>query len=128
MARLIDADALKKDWSMRDKCEDCPQDTRRCQYDVDFSRMDICQMIDDAPTIGGWISVKDRLPDDQNTVLAVKQLKGGGRSICLAYCIREHPTFHPETRTYTKEIYWVCGGNNNITHWMPLPELPEVSE
>lgn len=125
--RLIDADALKKRCRMSNDCDNCERNPRACTYEPVYV-MDVCDAIDDAPTIGGWISVKDRLPDDQNTVLAVKQLKGGGRSICLAYCIREHPTFHPETRTYTKEIYWVCGGNNNITHWMPLPELPEVSE
>lgn len=65
--RLIDADAMKKEWSMGDKCEDCPQNARRCQYDVDFSRMDICEMIDEAPTVGGWISVKDRMPPNDDT-------------------------------------------------------------
>ena len=34
-----------------------------------------------------WISVKDRLPESQVQVLAVKQLKSGLRHVCLAYCI-----------------------------------------
>ena len=35
-----------------------------------------------------WISVKERLPeDDQVSVLAVKQLKDGRRDVCIARCI-----------------------------------------
>lgn len=49
--RLIDADALKADWKMGDKCEKCDRDTRSCHYEVIFSRMDVCSMLDDAPTI-----------------------------------------------------------------------------
>ena len=45
-----------------------------------------------------WISVQDRLPEDGRVVLAVKQLRRsgrghhsrGGRSYCLAYCIRNY--------------------------------------
>lgn len=49
--RLIDADALKADWKMGDKCEECDCDARSCQYEDRFSRMDVCGMIDEAPTI-----------------------------------------------------------------------------
>ena len=57
--------------------------------------------------MGEWIDVNDRLPENGVTVLAVKQLKGGGRNYTLPY--------------------WVCGGNNNIIAWRPLPPMPEVS-
>ena len=73
----------------------------------------------------GWISVKDRLPEDQVTVLAVKQLKNGRRDICLARCILEYEHFDVETRTKVISPYWACGGNNTIIYWMPLPGLPE---
>ena len=49
--RLINADALKADWKMGDKCEKCDRDTRSCQYEVIFSRMDVCSMLDDAHTV-----------------------------------------------------------------------------
>lgn len=111
--RLIDADALKKDWHMGDKCEDCQQDTRRCQYDADFTRMDICQMIDDAPTIGGWISVKDRLPGiDVNVLIFSKRY--GIQKGC-----------------YDMNVWCVSGWgvmDGPITHWMPLPEPPKEDE
>lgn len=51
MARLIDADALKKEWHLGNVCETCGRDTRQCWNDYCFSRMDVCGMIDDAPTV-----------------------------------------------------------------------------
>lgn len=71
-----------------------------------------------------WIRAADRLPENHRTVLAVKQLKSGQRDICLAYCIPEYERTNPVTKEVTKSPYWVCGGNNNIVYWMPLPELP----
>ena len=73
----------------------------------------------------GWISVKDRLPEDQQTVLAVKQLKDGRREMCLARCLLEFEHYDVATGAKVKSPYWVCGGNNNIIYWMPLPEPPK---
>ena len=80
---------------------------------------DAMKIIEKAPTIGGWVSVKDRLPNDGQDVLAY--LYNG-----------------EETRTapfnYDKGTWYDCVMNctvaiNSITHWMPLPEPPkEVSE
>lgn len=36
-----------------------------------------------------------------------------------------HEIYDPVTRTYSTEPYWVCGGNNHIVYWMPLPKIPE---
>ena len=55
-----------------------------------------------------WISVKDRLPDCADTVLAVD--RDGIRA--TAYYVG----------------YWHSGGEldeYSVTHWMPLPEPPE---
>ena len=109
---MIDADALKKDWNMGlGSCNDCTQNTRRCQLDMKFTRMDICGMIDDAPTIGGWISVKDRLPESGKRCL-VYAAQGIERHISIASFGRH---FHLSGR----RAYW------RVTHWMPLPEPPE---
>ena len=72
-----------------------------------------------------WISVKDRLPEDDRQVLAVKQLKSGLREICLARCILEFTHFDATTKSMVIAPYWITGGNNNIICWMPLPEPPE---
>ena len=73
----------------------------------------------------GWISVEDRLPEEGVRVLAVKKLKDGRRDLALATCIPEYKHHDYVTGEDIVEPYWVCGGNNNITHWMPLPEMPE---
>ena len=72
-----------------------------------------------------WISVKERLPEEGVRVLAVKKLKNGRRDLALATCIPEYKHHDYVTGEDIVEPYWVCGGNNNITHWMPLPEMPE---
>ena len=81
-----------------------------------------------------WISVQDRLPEDGRVVLAVKQLRRsgrghhsrGGRSYCLAYCIRNYRHYDPDTRQTVVAPYWVCRGtNNNVICWMPVPEMPK---
>lgn len=59
--RLIDIDAFRKENRMAEHCEDCERNSRECQYN-DFSMMDFCGWLDDAPTVdaapvvhGRWI-------------------------------------------------------------------------
>ena len=111
--RLIDADWLKSEIQRRRK-----------RYKT-LTGVDMAMLVDDAPTIGGWISVEDRLPEEGVRVLAVKKLKDGRRDLALATCIPEYKHHDYVTGEDIVEPYWVCGGNNNITHWMPLPEMPE---
>lgn len=82
------------------------------------------QMNQDAPTGNGWIDAKALTPDDGTDVLAVKELKNGTRSICIARCINRWEYTDPLTHEKKIGPYWVCGGNNNIICWMPLPEMP----
>jgi hypothetical protein len=58
-----------------------------------------------------WISVKDRLPDGNESVLFYSQM---GWSI-----------------GFKAEGYWVCynhGHLDSVTHWMPLPQPPNHQE
>ncbi len=71
-----------------------------------------------------WISTADRLPGEEQEVLAVKELKDGRRSICIARCLLEFEHYDPVTLKKYKAPYWVCGGNNNVIYWMDLPEVP----
>lgn len=95
MARLIDADAFEREVMMmpdEELCEDY------C-YNV-------IAKLDDAPTVGGWVSVKDRLPD-----------KPCG---CLVFNI-----YGWRALDFWEGDGWAISDENEITHWMPLPPGPE---
>lgn len=69
--RLIDADALKTVHGMGDDCAECDKEERKkstkCEYDRNFTKMDFCGWLEDAPTVdavpvrrGKWILQGDR--------------------------------------------------------------------
>lgn len=74
---------------------------------------------------GVWHSAAIELPTENETVLAVKELKNGTRDICLARCIPFYERYNQVTREKEIGPYWITGGNNNILYWMPLPKMPE---
>ena len=57
-----------------------------------------------------WISVKDRLPENDNHVLCCTETKKGMKNVIIGYYMNGA---------------WRCGMNSNVTHWMPMPELPK---
>ena len=65
--RLIDADALREQWNVSERCEDCKQDARYCDGNLYgstlYSLRDICGSIDDAPIIDAipveWLEEHD---------------------------------------------------------------------
>jgi hypothetical protein len=141
--RLIDADALKKDWSMANKREECPQDARQCQYEQDFSRMDICEMLDEAPTVSGWISVNDRMPENA---------KHPG-AFCPRYLVYTdygitEGWYNPDMECWYGILTFMIDSNElnvrnidlergdvpkrvknlPVKYWMPLPEPPKEGE
>ena len=61
-----------------------------------------------------WISVKDRLPETRGTYL-----------VCAVF-FEDARNLHVRTGYYDKVWYLDCCTNDYmITHWMPLPSLPE---
>lgn len=102
--RLIDADALIESicW---DECE-------RKHDDCDYKCLSIAPIVD-APTVGGWISVKDRLPDKGHDVLAF--LDDGEETRIAACNYWDGVWFDSVMNTIAK----------NVVYWMPLPETPE---
>ena len=98
--RLIDADALKKDLTRF--------------YDNEVTAK---ELIDEQPTVGGWISVKDRLPAYSGNVL-----------VCTTRGYIANVSYSKKWDAFNH--YDILGdpGENalwDVTHWMPLPELPE---
>lgn len=94
-----------------------------------YSTAEIKAIIDIAPTIGGWISVKDRLPIEKENPLT----QDFAEVIC--YCDfggipkrTDVRVYKFGKRTWAEEGHFWLGGqcmDGVITHWMPLPEPPE---
>lgn len=71
----------------------------------------------------GWISVKDRMPDDGEGVLALVSGKYGNATFESAYELAE----------YSKKEGWILCyfpefADPDVSHWMPLPEPPKEDE
>ena len=67
-------------------------------------------LIDNGVTVQEWISVKDRLPEDQEEVLVCTRSKNGIRNIDKGYMAIDR---------------FIHRGCAEVTHWMPLPQPPK---
>lgn len=102
MGKIIDADELKKDF--------------RLNFGGVSHAVAACEIIDRQATIdpeslrrGQWVSVEDGLPKDNERILAYR------------------PNAHPNRKLNVSLMWgWECKSKRKgVTHWMPLPELPE---
>ena len=101
--RRIDADALIGDLH---NCTFLDGDDRSIVYNV----------IQKQPTVGNWVSVKDRLPE-----VGEKCLIRDKTDVTTARLTdKEHQIWQWED----SDFY----GRGGITHWMPIPPGPEEDE
>lgn len=63
-----------------------------------------------------WISVADRLPETNHTMLVCTKNRNGVPKVAMAY--------------HQNGFGWCGSGGrwNNVTHWMPLPNVPEEAK
>lgn len=116
--RLIDADALLQ--TLSDLCSS--DNNTKVRRIVDMVLHDIMtQIINDEPTVDTqteWIKCSDILPPVHQDVL-VFYPPWGDDAIQVAHLL------------YDGSLWDVCGEFNfglyAVTHWMPLPEPPEVT-
>ena len=73
------------------------------------------KLIAEAPTIGGWISVKDAMPKTGNVYLITLNPPATIPHIMEAY-LRHDGTWWRGSVSLMSEY---------VTHWMPLPEPPK---
>jgi hypothetical protein len=94
---VIDADALKQDLTRF--------------YDNEVTAK---QLIDEQPTVGGWISVKDGLPDETEDVI-----------ICYEWVGFSGIKYREVTVNDLREVKQI---SDRIIAWMPLPEPPKEDD
>ena len=141
--RLIDADAFyKKIEEIR--MEYLEEDTLSSKFAAEIIETVMDSYLQDAPTIDPvkqeWVSVKDRLPKEEDDVLVlIREIEHYGRHKekrnvyhwiftgwfidgvwATTYC---HGYKKIETEN---EEYPNC--EHTVTHWMPLPEPPKEGE
>lgn len=107
--RLIDGDALLE------KFNRSGVDTWMALTDKDASLAfalycKVADAVEEMPTVGGWFSIEDRLPDDARRVLCCTKTQKGIYNIVIGY--------------YMGGL-WRCGMNSNVVYWMELPKVPE---
>ena len=122
MADLIDRDELKKH-----VCDMCDDGQRECKGDESCA---ILCWINDMPAKNHWVSCSDRLPE-----MPIEGLDAMYSDCCLvcdshdwigmAYCLTDgNKTWWDFADAQNKvKIEWT-----EVTHWMPLPEIPEPPE
>ena len=112
--RLIDADALMEELE------------REVELADDWKTAhEIANCVKYAPTVSGWISVKNRLPPIYQMVLITGKNSAGGSFGVIKGSYDGH-----NYNWYRDDIgQYVNHRGETVTHWMPLPEPPkEVSE
>ena len=99
--RLIDADALYEKMKHR--------------YDWVGRPSDALCLIEDAPTVNGWISVKESLPAYDYMVLVTRR-EGARAYVETAY-------YMPESGAWVDPLAeYAIRKPGPITHWMPMPK------
>lgn len=74
------------------------------------------KLIEDAPTVNGWISVKDRLPEKEGQYLCWFGKNTLAKGAAIATYLEMWKAFGSLESLETYQ---------NVTHWMPLPEPPK---
>lgn len=126
--RVIDADAF--DNVLKDAQTECKKNGGNFRFGVlNNVRANLAK----APTIGGWISVEDRLPDAAGVMVLVTAHNRYYDTYSvfpafLSYGTNKWCTYDVtkmETKTATDNTV-----NDRLTvkYWMPLPEPPKVGD
>ena len=105
----------------------CPDDDGSCsKADVDLREMlDEIEALPaaDAQSVGGWISVDDKLPENNKLVLCyARSTTGEGNSYFLGAIVHGEFWFlkvNDIGHVSCPVLHW------EVTHWQPLPEPPK---
>ena len=101
--RLIDADEIMKALSI---FNDSENGNRHFLYGIRTAK----ELIEGAPTVGGWISVKDRMPEENSHVIVYDE-----DSKMVWPSLYMGAKFFDNSPYFTFHVNW----------WMPLPKPPK---
>ena len=117
--RTIDADALREAVESHVTSVSVCATAEQARGRTDFKKLCL-KDINEAPTVGGWISVEDELPKLGDMVLFTGLSSFGTR--------------FTTQRGWFDGTFWkrdtgeTVYSNTPVTHWMPLPEPPKEGD
>ena len=89
------------------------------------------RLISNGVTVQEWISVKDRLPENNGPYLVTINSFGGRKYIDVRWfakdgeAVDEYELAGQENVWYYYDSEWGCISVDSITNWMPLPQPPK---
>ena len=118
--RLIDADALI-------------ERLREEKIASGMAKARLMEMVKEAPTIGGWISVKDGTPDEHDSIFAkhlhLSKYMWAKESDDVIVYVRFPDGSGRSTEGRLRDGKWHTKISPSlepvVTHWMPMPEKPK---
>ena len=88
-------------------------------------------LISHGVTVQEWISVKDRLPENDGSYLVTMNSFGGRKYIGVRWfakdgeMVNEYELAGQENVWYYHDSEWGYISIDSVTHWMPLPQPPK---
>lgn len=127
MSRLIDADALVEkcgNWYTEEGTEEGFIGTLK-------------SLIDEQPTIGGWVSVEDKLPEETDSIFARHygtdkwanaMWRSNSARVIVAVTLDDGSSTVATGTTHDGKWHTSISDllKPKVTHWMPMPEPPEA--
>lgn len=81
---------------------------------------------DSQPAAPQWVRVDDCLPkDDESVFIALEEKWLGGDGVISVFRSKKIGQYHEKENNWSISDYGTQGDINVVTHWMPIPELPE---
>lgn len=141
MDRKTVVDALERcarlqDAPMSGECADCAyRESFGTCGSLSKLMMGAAELLKKSPTVGGWVSVKDRLPEgdgkiyegvleESNPVLVYGKDEDGELTFGVSSYVYDHSEQNDSGWDGVAYPDWDCE-SCTITHWMPLPEPPK---
>ena len=88
-------------------------------------------LIENGVTVQEWISVKDRLPEEDGSYLVTTNSFGDRQSVKLRWFAKDGEDVDAYDLAGQKDVWYLydseCGyvSIKTVTHWMPLPHPPK---